>query len=51
MSKKKLNDLKLNLYLKELNLLESEKQYVDEFTSHYKPQFMETLIVGVGVGV
>ena len=44
MSKNKLNKMKLDLYLKELNLLESEKQYVDEFTSHYKPQFMEDAI-------
>lgn len=36
--------MKLDLYLKELNLLESEKQYVDEFASFYKPQFMEEAI-------
>jgi hypothetical protein len=41
MSKKKLNDLKINLYLKELNLLELEKEYADEFTSYHKPLFME----------
>ena len=41
MSKSKLNKMKLDLYLKELTLLESEKEYVDEFTSYYTPQFME----------
>ena len=44
MSKKKLNDLKLNLYLKELNLLDLEKEYVDEFTTYHKPLFMEEAI-------
>jgi len=44
MSKKKLNDLKINLYLKELNLLELEKEYVDEFTTYHKPLFMEEAI-------
>ena len=40
MSEKKLNNLKLKLLIKELNLLESEEEYVDEFNSHYKPLFM-----------
>lgn len=39
----KLKNLKLDLLLKELKLLDSEKQYVDEFTSHYRPIFMDEL--------
>jgi hypothetical protein len=40
MSNKKLNNLKLRLLIKELNLLESEEEYVNEFNSHYKPLFL-----------
>jgi hypothetical protein len=36
----KLNNLKLKLLIKELNLLESEEEYVSEFTNHYRPLFM-----------
>lgn len=39
----KLKNLKLDLLLKELKLLDSEKQYNDEFTSYYKPIFMDEL--------
>lgn len=39
----KLKSLKLDLLLKELKLLDSEKQYVDEFTSYYRPIFMDEL--------
>jgi hypothetical protein len=39
----KLKNLKLNLLLKELKLLDSEKDYIDEFTTHYSPVFMEEL--------
>ena len=39
----KLKNLKLDLLLKELKLLDSEKQYVDEFTNHYRPIFMDEL--------
>lgn len=39
----KLKSLKLDLLLKELKLLDSEKQYVDEFTNHYRPIFMDEL--------
>jgi len=45
MSKKKLNDLKINLYLKELNLLELEKEYVDEFTTYHKPLFIVGMVL------
>jgi hypothetical protein len=41
MLEKKLSDMKLNIYLKKLNLLELEKDYVDEFTSYYKPLFLK----------
>ena len=41
MLEKKLSDMKLNIYLKKLNLLELEKEYVDEFTSYYKPLFLK----------
>lgn len=41
MSKSKLNKMKLDLYLKELTLLESEEEYVCEFTDHYRPLFMK----------
>jgi len=44
MSKKKLTDMKMSLYLKELNLLDLEKEYVEEFTTYYKPLFMEEAI-------
>ena len=39
----KLKSLKLDLLLKELKLLDSEKEYIDEFTNHYKPIFMDEL--------
>jgi hypothetical protein len=39
----KLKNLKLDLLLKELKLLNSEKDYIDEFTAHYSPAFMEEL--------
>jgi len=39
----KLKSLKLGLLLKELKLLDSEKEYIDEFTSHYRPIFMDEL--------
>lgn len=39
----KLKNLKLDLLLKELKLLDSEKEYVDEFTKHYSPIFMDEL--------
>lgn len=39
----KLKNLKLSLLLKELALLDLEKNYIDEFTSHYKPIFMDEL--------
>ena len=39
----KLKNLKLDLLLKELKLLDSEKDYIDEFTTHYSPVFMEEL--------
>ena len=39
----KLKKLKLDLLLKELKLLESEEEYIDEFTNHYKPIFMDEL--------
>ncbi len=39
----KLKKLKLDLLLKELKLLESEEVYIDEFTNHYKPIFMDEL--------
>ena len=44
MSSNKLNNLKLTLLLKELNLLESEKDYIDQFINHYKPLFMEEVL-------
>lgn len=44
MSTKNLNNLKLNLLLKELNLLETEQEYNDKFVEHYKPLFMEELL-------
>jgi len=40
MANNKLNNLKLKLLIKELNLLESEEEYVSEFTDHYRPLFM-----------
>lgn len=33
--------MKLDLYLKELNLLDSEKEYLKEFQGVYQPMFME----------
>jgi hypothetical protein len=39
----KLKNLKLDLLLKELKLLDLEKEYVDEFTKHYRPIFMDVL--------
>lgn len=33
--------MKLDLYLKELNLLDSEKEYLEEFRGFYQPKFME----------
>jgi len=39
MGNQKLNNLKLKLLIKELNLLESEEEYIKEFTSFYKPLF------------
>ena len=39
----KLKSLKLDLLLKELKLLDSEKDYIDEFTNHYRPIFMGEL--------
>jgi len=39
----KLQSLKLDLLLKELKLLDLEKEYVDEFTNHYRPIFMDEL--------
>jgi hypothetical protein len=43
MSSNKLNNLKLNLLLKELNLLETEQEYVDQFIEYYKPLFTEEI--------
>jgi len=43
MSTKKLNNLKLNVLLKELNLLETEQEYIDQFVEYYKPLFMEEI--------
>jgi hypothetical protein len=43
MSNKKLNNLKLRLLIKELNLLESEEEYVSEFNTHYRPLFMKEI--------
>ena len=39
----KLKNLKLDLLLKELKLLDSEKDYIDEFTTYHSPTFMEEL--------
>lgn len=39
----KLNNLKLDLLLKELKLLDSEQNYYDEFTNHYRSVFMDEL--------
>jgi hypothetical protein len=39
----KLKQLKLDLLLKELKLLDSEQKYVDEFNGYYSPIFMEEL--------
>lgn len=39
----KLKNLKLDLLLKELKLLDSEKDYIDEFTAYHSPTFMEEL--------
>jgi hypothetical protein len=39
----KLKNLKLDLLLKELKLLDLEREYVDEFTKHYRPIFMQEL--------
>jgi hypothetical protein len=36
------NELSVQI-LKELKLLDSEKDYIDEFTTHYSPVFMEEL--------
>lgn len=44
MSSNKLNNLKLSLLLKELNLLESEQEYNNEFVEYYKPLFMEEVL-------
>jgi hypothetical protein len=43
MMDKKLSNLKLKLLLKELNLLETEEEYNNEFTSHYRPIFMKEI--------
>ena len=43
MSTKKLNNLKLTVLLKELNLLETEQEYIDQFIEYYKPLFMEEI--------
>lgn len=43
MSTKKLNNLKLTVLLKELNLLETEQDYIDQFVEHYKPLFAEEI--------
>jgi hypothetical protein len=37
-------DKKLKLFLKELNLLDSEKEYLEEFRGFYQPKFMEEAI-------
>ena len=39
----KLKTLKLDLLLKELKLLDSEKSFIDEFTNHYSPIFLQEL--------
>lgn len=44
MSSKNLNNLKLNLLLKELSLLETEQEYNDKFVEHYKPLFMKEVL-------
>jgi hypothetical protein len=44
MSSNKLNNLKLTLLLKELSLLEGEKDYNDKFIEYYKPLFMEEVL-------
>ena len=43
MVENKLNNLKLKLLLKELNLLETEEEYNNEFTTHYRPIFMKEI--------
>lgn len=40
----KLKKLKLDLLLKELKLIDSEKEYVDQFTDYYKPIFISEAI-------
>jgi hypothetical protein len=40
----KLNNLKLSLLLKELNLLEGEEEFNNQFIEHYKPLFMEEVL-------
>lgn len=40
----KLNNLKLNLLLKELSLLEGEQEFNDQFIEHYKPLFMQEVL-------
>lgn len=44
MQPNKLSQLKLNLLLRELSLLESEEEYNNQFIEHYKPLFMEEVI-------
>lgn len=44
MSNTKLSKMKLDLYLKELNLLDSEREYLEEFRGFYQPKFMEEAI-------
>ena len=44
MPSNKLNNLKLTLLLKELNLLETEQEYNDKFVEHYKPLFMQEVL-------
>jgi hypothetical protein len=39
----KLKSIKLNLLLKELKLLDTEKEYVEEFTTYYTPIFLNIL--------
>jgi hypothetical protein len=40
----KLNQLKLNLLIKELGLLETEEEYNSQFIDYYKPLFMEEVL-------
>lgn len=39
----KLKNLKLDLLIRELKLLDDEQIYLDEFTNHYRPIFMDEL--------